>query len=72
MLLYIILFVVALNLLYDLTYVEGMEAGLGVQCSLNPNVLFPKYNPTLNVYTNDNDTLYNNYQNILLAAKSSC
>ena len=73
MLLYIILLLVALNLLYELVVKEGMEnPGLGVECSINPNVLFPKYDPVLNVYTNDNDTLYNNYQNILLYAKTKC
>ena len=36
------------------------------------NVKFPYYNQTNNTYTNKNNFLYNNFQNILKAASTSC
>ena len=76
MILYIILLVVILKLATDLLDVrEGLDAeppDLQSKCSFDVNVKFPKYDPIRNVYTNDNDFLYNNFQNILLYAKAKC
>ena len=45
---------------------------LNTDCSFNENIKFPHYNQTDNLYTNKNNFLSNNYQNILNAIKSTC
>ncbi len=76
MILYIILFVVFLKLVTDrLEIREGLDIeppDLETKCDFNANIKFPKYNEQKNIYVNDNDFLYNNFQNILLYAKNEC
>lgn len=48
---------------------------LSKDCSYNDNlynIKYPYYNQTLNTYTNKNNFLYNNYQNILKYATTPC
>lgn len=74
MLLYIILFFVAINLMYSVSEgfngIEGTVLDLGT-CKERNN-LYGKWNPTKKLVTNDNDALYYNYQNILSYASGYC
>ena len=85
MLLYIILFVVLLNQLYiqegflgvtvqkDNTYemIKLPEDLNAIPCK-NRNTLECRMDTQRNVCTNDNDALYENYQNILAYASGYC
>ena len=45
---------------------------LGVECELNPNEKFPSYDKMKKTYTNKNKSVYNQKENILKYATSSC
>lgn len=79
MILNIILVIVFVKLLTDFLWLpEGMSEAYDInlnktsdknvveKCSIN--IKFPNYDAVNNVYNNDNDYIFNNYQNIQRAA----
>jgi len=47
-------------------------SNIGTECEIENNIKFPAYNPLEKIYTNKNNFLYNNRQNILKYATTSC
>jgi hypothetical protein len=69
--------VVILKLSLDLfTQREGMDLEPPVldikECDYNVNVIFPYLDVKNNLYTDKNNYLYHNYQNILTHANNPC
>ena len=47
-------------------------SNIGTECEIDNNIKLPAYNPYEKIYTNKNNFLYNNHQNILKYASTSC
>lgn len=54
---------------------EGFDTdvpGMGINCEFDINIKYPMYDLNNNTYTNRNNYLYNNYQNIIKYASTPC
>ncbi len=79
MILKIILLIIFFQLILE-TFREGMadttfdleSPSLDTTCEYNRNIKKPYYNQTLNTYTNKNEFLYNNRENIIYYATANC
>ena len=71
--------VVFIKLGIDL-FSQGSKEGMNLEmplldittCNYNVNLKFPYYDVKRNVFTDKNDYIYNNKQNILFYAKTNC
>lgn len=79
MILNIILMVVFIKLGIDF-FCQGLKEGMDLEipvldittCNYNVNLKFPYYDVERNVFTDKNEYIYNNKQNILFYAKTNC
>lgn len=77
MILNIILMVVFIKILMDLlTVKEGLDLQLPdlniKECDYAVNIIFPYYDVKKNIFTDKNNYMYHNYQNIQMYASNPC